>query len=321
MTTARGDGLISQVDLNTSNGEFKLNGVEVTATAAELNASAGNSVALTIPFPFTLDVRGGSASDGFVVGLPAAAAITSCQTEDNSATTFADETTDAGDAGAADVTLPDPFDTDDAIYLGRTTKFSLVKVVISTAGAGDAVTSEIAWEYYNGSAWAALTLVKDDSAGFTTGASTYYVSFLPPDDWATVAVNVVTPYYYVRMRATADDIWNTTQPVLTQALVAALGVNAGITVPVTGTITSASLNAHTASATNNDTELLLCRRDQTNSVNEFERVTWTKGDASDLVTGLDMDVVAGDLLNVQVLQEDGTTEFANASMILQIDVV
>jgi hypothetical protein len=133
--------------------------------------------------------------------------------EDNSTTTFTAETTDMNDVGTNDVTLPDPFDTSDAMYVGYTSTFDGLRINVNTAAAGDAVVAESVWEYYNGALWVSLQAVVDGTAGFqNSGVRT--VTWQVPSDWSTVAVNSQTNYY-VRFRALADDIWNTTQPTLT----------------------------------------------------------------------------------------------------------
>jgi len=132
--------------------------------------------------------------------------------EDNSGASYVDETTDANDAGADDVNIPDPFDTDDALYIGYSTatKYSSVHINVSTAGAGDDVSGETVWEYYNGATWETLP-VSDGTNGLTSSGDGD-VYFHPPSDWSTTTVNSQGPFLYVRFRALADDVYNTTQP-------------------------------------------------------------------------------------------------------------
>lgn len=128
---------------------------------------------------------------------------------------FTDDTTDANSAAANDVPLMPAVEAiNDAFYFGGSLRggivpnlFQEIKINIGTAGVGNT----IAWEYYNGSAWASLT-VTDGTNGFTT-LGTNTVTFTPPTDWATVAVNAVTTYW-VRARVTAAAF--TTIPLATQ---------------------------------------------------------------------------------------------------------
>jgi len=121
---------------------------------------------------------------------------------------YADETTDAGNQTSADVAMPSV--TDDIIYFGMTEKFRAVSWWLSTYGSSGIV----AWEYYNGASWTSLTLVKYSNRYFTvsTRGTVYFDS---PSDWAQIQVNTdASPgFYYVRARVTAD---YSTTPVGTQ---------------------------------------------------------------------------------------------------------
>jgi len=271
-----------------------------------------------IPIPFTIAIRGGLNSDGVQVGSLTHTAFDDVTHEDNSGGTFTDETSDAGDATTGDVTVEEPFDTNDAIYMGYSSKFSGVVINMTTAGAGDAVAAETVWEYYDGDSWETLESgfeLVDDSTALTAGTGTYVVSFVPPSDWATVAVDGGTAAYFVRLRATSDDVYNTTTPTMAQLWCMPLDAGEGQTVPYDGTLSAVDLLASTASGTADDTELLLINVTQ----GTFAQVTWTGGDIADRVTGLSLSVTEGDVIAVQVVAEDGTTEFANGSISAQID--
>lgn len=81
----------------------------------------------------------------------------------------------------------------DITYFRMQAKFSKLIVNLGTAGIGGSV----AWEYWNGSAWMALS-TSDGTAGLTASGT---VSWAPPSDWATTAVNGTTGYW-VRVRCT-----------------------------------------------------------------------------------------------------------------------
>lgn len=279
------------------------------------------SVPVVIGMPFTLGNRSGPNSDGVQVGVLTHTAIGDCNIEDNSAGTFADDTTDVNDADANDVALTQPFDADDSINFGYAAKFCALVINVGTAGAGDAVAAETLWEYSQGSdTWASLETgheLTDDSVALTAGTSTYVVSFDPPADWATQAIDGGTALYHVQLRADgASDVYNTTDPLITQAWVVPLNVGQGVVVPFTCNVSAIDLHAGTASATNDDTVILIVNITQ----GTHESVTWTGGDVIDRVTGLDLDFTAGDEVAVVVIQEDGTTEFANATLYLQADI-
>ncbi len=277
------------------------------------------SVPITLALPFTLDYRGGAQSDGVLIGRLDHQAVDACISEENSVA-FTDETTDANNAGADDVTMPDPMNAEDALYVGMTNKFVAIKVKVGTAGAstGDAE-AESLWEYSQGSsAWASLEATAelvDDTTAFEAGTSEYIVSFIPPADWAVDTINSQGPYYYIRLRATAADIWDTTQPLLTQIWALEMVVGQGIVCPMAGTISAIDMAAFVASATNDDSEFLLINL----STGLFEQFTWTGADEMDRVTGLSLAVSAGDQLVLMMLVDDGSTEFANGQMVLQLD--
>lgn len=299
-------------------------GVFDSATASSAFAAdsiASSKVALVLPItialPFTLGNRAGPNADGVMVGSLTHTAFADVTQEDNSGTSFVDETADAAEATANDVAIPDPFDTNDALYVVHSARYCAVVVKVGTAGAGDAVAAEVAVEYsQGGDAWASLEdaadRFTDDSTAFTAGTSTYVISFIPPSDWATQAVDGGTAGYAVRFRATADDVYNTTQPLLSQLWAVPLNAGQGIVVPATGTITAVDLQALTPSGTTADTVLLLVNITQ----GTHAAITWTKADPIDRTTGLTLAVTAGDELALVVCAEDGTTEFASGQMVL-----
>jgi len=318
------DGASSDT-INAGTAAYKVEGTVIFIGLASAKwmaiegASTGKSNSFTIPLPFTLGNRSGPNSDGVQVGVLTHTAFTDVTQEENSGAVFTDETADAGDAGADDVAMPDPFDTSDALYMGYTSKFCAAIIQIGTAGAGDAAAAETLWEYYNGSAWVTLETgfeLLDSTTALEAGTSTYVVSFVPPSAWATVAVDGGTACYFIRFRATADDVFNTTQPTITQMWCVPLDVGQGLVVPYAGTITAVDLIASTASATNDDTELLLVNVTQ----GTFAQLTWTGADTMDRVASLTLAVAEDDQLALVVTAEDGTTEFANGSLELRIDL-
>lgn len=130
-------------------------------------------------------------------------------------TTFTDDTTDINDVGTADVNPTNT--TSGVIYFGDSAQFSALTIAVSTAGTGSPAS---VWEYWNGSAWATLSLssgVAGDLNFTATGNKTF--RFKPPADWATTTVNSVSAYW-VRRRQTAN--W-TVAAVLSQACLDGIG--------------------------------------------------------------------------------------------------
>jgi len=230
--------------------------------------------------------------------------------------TWTDDTTDFTDAGASDcAAVPAYPGIGDGLYIGYSEPFTKVKVTIGTAGVA---TWTVALKYWDGSAWTAVTaaLVEDDTAGWTTGTSTYYVHFVPPSDWtantATNGPNSQTGYFVV-MEITAFTSM-TTQPLITQGWVLPVTTSTdGFTCPYKGTIVKVSCSAQTASATNADSVFLLMNFTQGTSAS----FTWTKADPNLEIT-VSLAVLAGDELGIVQITEDGTTEFANATFMLTI---
>ncbi len=140
--------------------------------------------------------------------------------EDNSGSSFTDETTDCNDLGGGDVAVFPAAgdDTDDAFYIGQSSPFRNVFVDISTQGAGDAIAAETVWEYYNGTAWVSLNISStvDTLANFTGATGAKQMQFLQPTDWAQTTINAQGPFFYIRLRCTADNVFNTTPPVADQ---------------------------------------------------------------------------------------------------------
>lgn len=100
--------------------------------------------------------------------------------------------------------FPDTPANNDAVYFISRTRFCNARFVITTAATytGDGTI----WEYYNGSAWATLTIldVTDATAGnglraFQTTAKG--IQFLPPANWALVTIDT-SAGYAIRCRLT-----------------------------------------------------------------------------------------------------------------------
>lgn len=140
------------------------------------------------------------------------------QVDVSGAPDFVDVTTDLNDVGAADI---EPFPATEAVgdyfAVGRAhTTFS--QIIFDYAGGTAGVGGVVVWEYWDGSAWTALTGVTDNTTGFTAAAADgLTVSWTVPSDWAQLVLNGVQAYY-VRARITTV---YTTDPVLDQAYVQA----------------------------------------------------------------------------------------------------
>lgn len=279
----------------------------------------------SLPIPGTVGTRVGGNSDGALVGSLTVTDADDVTYEDDSGGTFVDETTDAADAGTGDVTVTEPFDSSDALFVGYAKRFCAIEINMTTAGAGDAVEAETLWEYSTGTdTWSSLEAagieLTDSSAALTTGTGTYIVSFIPPSDWAKTPVDGGTSMYFVRMRGTANDVYNTTTPTMATVKVLPLNAGDGLSAPASGYVDSIESHAMTASASNDDTELLIINTTQGTAC----QYTWTGADVIDSDTSVTelaggaFRIRRGDKLALYCMQEDGTTEFAAGSIQLNL---
>ncbi len=127
---------------------------------------------------------------------------------------FTDDTVDANDAGANDVVFfANPVATNDAFYFISDTPFRTMTVDIGTAGAISTTTLSLAWEYWTGSAWMAVSNLGDSTRSFTTSGERS-VTWDMPSDMGLTSTSGINGYQ-VRARATSGATF-TTQPLGTQ---------------------------------------------------------------------------------------------------------
>lgn len=112
-----------------------------------------------------------------------------------------DETAAANEDTANDMTLlPADVVAEDAYYFGHLTeRFQQIMLKIGTQGVW---VGTITWEYYNGSAWVAVTGIVDGTIGFTAAVGTYDVKFTMPADWARTTVQTIEAFW-IRARVSA----------------------------------------------------------------------------------------------------------------------
>jgi hypothetical protein len=230
--------------------------------------------------------------------------------------TWTDDTADFISAGASDVAaLPAHAVVGDGLYVGYSEKFCKLKVTVGTARTG---TATLALKYWNGTSYAAFPAgtIDDDSAGWSTGTSTYFVHFIPPADWvANTAGNGPNGEagYFVVMEATAITSV-TVVPLLTQGWVLPLKTGAsGINLRERSRLIDVTASAGTASAANANSVFLVLNC----TTGEFDTFTWTKADPNVSEELNLLCSVSDDLALIQIT-EDGTTEFADASFSLSL---
>ena len=168
------------------------------ATAAAPGGGVTSAQALTIPTP--------SIAEALAVRYAVGGAIA------EAAAVQTDETVAANNITANDMTLlPAVPAVNDAYYFGYSALWDWLRLNIGTAGAG---VWTIVWEYWNGTAWAALPDIVDGTSHFVS-AGDREVTFTRPADWATTAILAIT-LYWIRARVSAYTSI-TTQPKGTQA--------------------------------------------------------------------------------------------------------
>jgi len=137
---------------------------------------------------------------------------------DDSAGSFTDESEDFLDSGTADwPPFPGSEAVNDAAMFGWPDTFTSMTVSNASGTAG--VGGVVAWEYWSGAAWTALSGLSDGTSNFTAGPSTgQVVSWTLPTNWALSRQGGSVPLYYVRARITTT---YTTNPVYSQGRIGA----------------------------------------------------------------------------------------------------
>lgn len=111
-----------------------------------------------------------------------------------------DQTAAARNDTTGDMTLlPTTPAQEDAYYFGHDKEFHTLWLLISQQGDG---VWTITWEYWNGSTWAALSGVDDNTNGLTATVGLRYCSFTVPGDWADQTVQSLT-MRWIRARVSA----------------------------------------------------------------------------------------------------------------------
>lgn len=138
------------------------------------------------------------------------------QVDDDGGPGYVDETTNANNDTDADWTIfPAVEATDDSVTIGYASTFAQIRFDNANGTAG--VGGTVAWEYWNGSTWTALSDVVDGTTGFTASVSdNQLVSWTIPSDWAATTINGSASLYYVRAKITGV---YSTNPVYDQGFV------------------------------------------------------------------------------------------------------
>ena len=132
-----------------------------------------------------------------------------------------DETDDANSVGVGDVKLPPHSNyhstRKDSIYYGLSSQFTALKITVAVKK--DYPDPPLEWQYWNGSAWTALSDVVDETDASRTQGADLEVNYTLPSDWVAVKVNTDTDaLYYIRLWGYGNN--SSSAPTATQAWVA-----------------------------------------------------------------------------------------------------
>jgi len=275
-----------------------------------------DSQAMAVYGPWKIDgdgayLNGGGVAGGGATLTPAAAGL--AQVWDDSALEF--QTLDLSSTGAGYTSnhqlLPDTPAINDAVYLGHTVAFAEIALDVLTPGAYTA--DALAYEYWDGTAWVALTLVQDRTDttagnGLRSLQSSGAIHFMPPSDWATTTVNNQLAYW-IRVRVTAAVI--TTAPALNAKVHELVTPAAAYTSPVSRIVTGLRVSDGTTGTLHGANAVTFIFINFTTGKHSG-LLTWPVSQRALKVTGLAITINTGDVLGVVIMQEDTTNEVTNA---------
>lgn len=138
------------------------------------------------------------------------------QVDDSGGPSFSDQTAGFNDATDANFTPFPATEEDELDYcaIGFDQRFS--RVVFDNLNGTQGVGGTVAWEYFNGTAFVALSGVTDGTSGFTAAvADGQVLTFTLPTDWVKNTLNAVESFY---IRARVTQLY-TTNPVYDQGLI------------------------------------------------------------------------------------------------------
>ena len=211
--------------------------------------------------------------------------------------------------------FPDADAENDAVYFGHTVPFCQMWMDMDTAAThvGDGIT----WEYWNGAAWSALTIVYDytDSTaqdGLRPFQRDGAINWIPPANWAAVSVNSQSAYWVrARCNAATDTNAATTNSVEHKVCSPTDGIRA----PCHCQITNVALRDQASTLhTTNDVKFIVMNFTKGTHSGEL---TFAQDKRSDAWGSITMECDRGDELWVLVTQEDETNEVSNG--VLEMD--
>jgi hypothetical protein len=220
----------------------------------------------------------------------------------------------AGDDITADYQLAsDTKNDNDAVYFGGAVPFAYLSINMS-ATVQTYTDDALVWEYYNGSTWSTLTLAYDGTDATAQDGKRSFgrdgaITFVPPVDWNSVAVDSQTAYW---IRARIDTNANVGTVGLMDSVehylvTPADGIVAPFSISVTGVrLTDSATTLHTTA----DVKFIIMNFTTGAHSGELTFAQDKRHDSWSLtaLSAGGLVVTKGDTLGVIVTQEDGTNE-------------
>ena len=204
----------------------------------------------------------------------------------------------------------------DAVYFGKAAQFGAIYMDISaTVGVYNA--DAITWEYYNGTAWTALTIIWDmtdttANDGKRPFQQDGYIIFSAPTDWAESTIDTQEAYW-IRARVSAAEI--TTIPLTNNVEHKTFAFDAATKMPYAGTIGRGVFAFETVSGSTDHTDVILVNG-TSGACSAIKVITKEKKDVA--IADFALTVAKDDVIGLFCTDEDGTTEYAGGTLQLNL---
>jgi hypothetical protein len=267
-----------------------------------------------------MPVLGGWAIDGDAARTNGAGLVGATPTLTEAATAYAKvenngvfgplSSANSGYSAAYKLFPTSPVAGEDFCYFGGAVPFCEMALDIATAATFDAA-GVLAWTYWNGSAWAALTLAIDNTNSSTKDGSLSFtrdgaIAFIPPASWTAKTVDGQSAYW-IRCGIAAGKAANLTAIPSTNSKKHEIVTPAGGYVArQNGIIDRIRLNDAAGTLhTGADVKFILMNY---TTGEHSGALTFAQDVRTQVFTGLSLAVHTDDVLGVLVTQEDGTNE-------------
>jgi hypothetical protein len=212
--------------------------------------------------------------------------------------------------------FPDTEAINDAVYFGKATAFGAMYIDMSaTVGVynADAVT----WEYYNGTAWTALTIVWDETDttandGKRPFQGDGYIFFSAPTDWVANTVDSKSAFW-IRARISAAEV--TTIPLSNDVEHKTVAFDAGNKVPYACTVGRGLFAFETVSGSTDNTDVILVNL-TSGACSAVKVITKAKKDVA--IADFALVCAKDDVIGFFCTDDDGSTEYAGGTCLFNV---